>query len=312
MINEHKAVLLAEVLKYINLKENSVYVDCTCGGGGHLSAMLEQAPKNTRFIGMDKDPDAVKALEQKFAADKKVSIVCSDYKDADNVLSFFDLKSADGFLLDLGFSSLQIEDPERGFAFKYDGPLDMRYNRAQSLTAEQVVNDYSEQDLEKILKEYGEEPFGRTIARNIVAARQKKRITGTRELQKIVHNCLYHKMRGQVRIDPATKTFQAIRIEVNSELSSLTQALHKMVKLLAPQGRICVISFHSLEDRIVKSIIRQYTIACTCPKGLPQCICGNRALLKWVVKGIVTAEDSETSENPRSRSAKLRVAEKTA
>lgn len=308
----HIPVLKEQCVQNLDIKDGGVYVDCTAGRGGHIQAMLNTG-KKIFVIGIDKDAENVKYLEELFDGYSKhgstVKIIHSDYKSLPDILSFYDLKSCDGILFDLGFSSIHIDDPSRGFSFSKDGPLDMRYDLEQQLKAEDVVNDLSVSELMKILKEYGEENSFKRIALEIEKYRIEKRIKTTTELKNIIYKVLGQKRYGMT-VDPATKTFQAIRIYVNDELGSLRQGLDHAVSLLNSGGRLCAISFHSLEDRMVKQCIKEGINPCVCPRGLAKCLCGRSPYLKLVVKNFITPDKEEMDSNPRARSAKLRVAQK--
>lgn len=307
-MDKHVPVLKDECIELLNVRDGAVYVDCTAGRGGHVAAILKTAPKAT-VVAIDKDPINAEYLTKRFK-DSNVIVVNADYKDLDDILSFHDIKTVDGILLDLGFSSIHIDDAERGFSFSKDGPLDMRYNRSQDLTAEIVINEYDEHALKRMIKDYGEEPFYNRVVRAILGSRQKQRIKTTFELKKIVNAAIPFKGRTPKKIDPATKTFQALRIEVNSELDSLSTVLDKVLSLLNAGGRICVITFHSLEDRMVKTKFNQEANPCTCPKGLVQCVCGNKPRLSVLTKKPIIPDENEITLNPRARSAKLRAAQK--
>ncbi|MFH1223045.1 MAG: 16S rRNA (cytosine(1402)-N(4))-methyltransferase RsmH [Pseudomonadota bacterium] len=304
----HIPVLKNEIIAYLDPKDGGVYVDCTAGRGGHIQALLDSG-KDILVIGIDKDSVNAAFLEKEFLG-KNVKVACSDYSSLDDVIGFYDIKKADGFIFDLGFSSIHVDDAKRGFSFSKNGPLDMRYNTKQDLTAEHVVNEYEGSKLIDIIKEYGEESFCKNIVSAILRNRSLKRITTTTELRDIIHSAIPAKFKREKSIDPATKTFQAIRIEVNSELESLEEGLKKAVNALKPGGRVCVISFHSIEDRIVKRMFNGLVDPCTCPIGLAQCLCGQKPVIKLTVKTPITASKNEINLNPRARSAKLRVAEK--
>jgi 16S rRNA (cytosine1402-N4)-methyltransferase len=320
---DHIPVLKNEVISSLALKNGGVYVDGTAGRGGHIDAVLSKAKelgfKSIDIVAIDKDPINADYLQEKYSKDNldkklgsndyRVIVVNSDYRFIKDILSFHNLNSADGVILDLGFSSIHIDDPSRGFSFSKDGPLDMRYDPKQSLSAEIVVNEYSDRDLKKIIKDYGEEGFYKNIVKEIVLYRDKKQIKTTFELRDIVHKAIPMKFK-KPGIDTATKTFQAIRIEVNKELESLESFFKDINEALSPGARLCIISFHSLEDRMVKKAINSMIDTCTCPEGLVQCVCGKKALFKWVSRSIIGPADKEIVLNPRSRSAKLRVAEK--
>lgn len=312
MDGKHIPVLKNECIENLNIRDGGVYVDCTAGRGGHLEAILNSG-SNLRVIGMDKDAGNAKYLEELFDGysenGSRVQIVHSDYRHIKDVLGFFDIKSCDGVLFDLGFSSIHVDDGQRGFSFLKDGPLDMRYDVNQELRAEDVVNELGVDELMKIIRDYGEEKNYKRIALAIQEHRAEKRIATTRQLKNVIHEAVGHKKHGS-DIDPATKTFQAIRIYVNGELESLKEGLDNAVDLLNPGGRLCAISFHSLEDRMVKQCIKTGLNPCVCPRGLPECLCGRKPYLKLVVKNFISPDKKELQENPRSRSAKLRVAEK--
>ena len=277
---------------------------------GHLEGILSFGAKNITVLGIDKDPANVEFLKDKFSDNKNVKIIYSDYKFLADILKFHRVDKVDGILFDLGFSSIHIDDASRGFSFSKNGPLDMRYDTQQNLKAEDVVNEYDERELGRIIRDYGEDRFFKSISRQIVKAREEKRITTTWELREIIHRSIPAKFKAGKSIDAATKTFQAIRIEVNSEFESLKKVLPDAINALSLGGRLCAITFHSIEDRIVKQAITKAINPCTCPRGLVECVCGNKPFLKWTVRSPITASKVELDVNPRSRSAKLRVAEK--
>ena len=307
----HVPVLKDEILEHLNIKDGGVYVDCTSGRGGHLEGILKSGAKDITVLGIDKDPSNVEFLKDKFSKYKNVIIVNSDYKSLSDILKFHGIKKVDGIIFDLGFASIHIDDAARGFSFAKDGPLDMRYDTNQALKAEDVINEYPERELGRIIRDYGEEKFFKNISRQIVKAREEKRITRTLELRDIVHRSIPVRFRAGKKIDAATKTFQAIRIEVNTEFESLKAVLPDAIDALNLGGRLCVITFHSIEDRIVKQTVNKAINPCTCPQGLVQCVCGKKPMLKWVIKMPLTASKNEISLNPRSRSAKLRIAQRT-
>ena len=307
-MNKHVPVLKNECIESLNIKSNGIYVDCTAGRGGHVEAILEANP-DVQIIAIDKDPVNSQFLSERFK-NKKVIVVTSDYKNIDDIISFNNIKKIDGMLFDLGFSSIHVDDAQRGFSFSKDGPLDMRYNREQSLTAEIVVNEYEELELKKVIRDYGEEPFYNRVVHAIVNARVQKRIQTTSELKRIINSAIPVKNWSPKKIDTATKTFQALRIEVNAELESLSIALDKATDLLNVGGRLCVITFHSLGDRIVKTKFNNEAKTCTCPRGLVQCVCDTKPRLKVITKRVTSPSEDELRSNPRARSAKLRVAEK--
>lgn len=305
---KHKPVLLNEVIEGLNIKENGVYVDCTMGGGGHSSEILKRL-KNGKLIGFDRDIEAVNVCKQKFKENKNVSIIHSNYKNAVQILKEKGINELDGLLIDLGVSSYQIDNGERGFSFLHDGRLDMRMDSSQELDAYYVVNNYKREDLIKILYEYGEEDNARRIVDNIVKAREIKPIETTFELKDIIEASFPKKIiygKGGV----SKKTFQAIRIEVNGELEGLKECLVGFIDMLKPEGRIAVLTFHSLEDRIVKNVFKDASTDCICPPKTPVCICGHKRKGFCVNKKPIIASEEELKKNSRSSSAKLRVLEK--
>lgn len=311
----HIPVLKEETLSNLNIKDGGVYVDCTAGRGGHLEGVIRSGKKDLTIIAIDKDQVNTDLLNDKFCkgtiyGDAKIVVVNSDYRFLSDILGFHGIKMVDGILMDLGFSSIHVDDASRGFSFSKNGPLDMRYDTKQDLTAEEVVNGYTERELGRIIRDYGEEKFYKNISRRIAQSREEKRITTTFELRDVVTRSIPAKFKAGKRIDPATKTFQAIRIEVNSEFDSLKAMLPQALEALKVGGRLCAITFHSIEDRIVKQFVNSGINPCTCPRGLVECVCGKRPVLKWVVKTPIVPSEEEMNLNPRSRSAKLRVAER--
>jgi len=296
----HQPVLLAPVIDVLRPAKGEVYLDGTAGYGGHAAAIADHIGSRGRLILVDRDANAIKELAERFG-DHAEPIHASFLTAAHRLLE--DGALVDMILLDLGVSSPQIDNAERGFSFKYDAPLDMRMDQSQSLTAEMVVNKYAQRELERIIREYGEEPKARAVARAIVAGRPFKT---TVQLAKVVRRYAVK----PADIDAATKTFQAIRIEVNGELDEIHEALPLMLKLLAPGGRLAVISFHSLEDRLVKQFIDQESRDCLCPPKQPICTCGHTASLRKITTKPITGDSTEIAINPRARSAKLRAAEK--
>ena len=300
----HISVLYQECLDALALKPEGVYVDGTLGGGGHSEGILMSGAK---LIALDKDGDAIERCEkrlEKYAGN--FTLVRSDFKNVKRVLSELGVDQVDGAILDLGVSSFQLDEEERGFSYNKDAPLDMRMDRRSELSAEIVVNEYSEQQLKKLIYEYGEEKFAPRIARAIVAARPVKTTVQLAEIIKSAIPAAARRTGGH----PAKRTFQAIRIEVNAELEGLTTAVSDFIDILAPAGRLAVISFHSLEDRAVKQAMQRAENPCTCPSSFPQCICGKVPLGKRVNRKPVLPTQAEQEENPRSRSAKLRVFER--
>ncbi len=302
----HISVLLEESVNALDIKPDGIYVDCTAGGGGHSAEVLNNLGENGRMILLDRDPDAIETVTNRFKGDSRVSIVHSNFSEIKKVLAELNVNGVDGIIADLGVSSHQLDTAERGFSFHYDAPLDMRMSQ-QGATAEDIVNSYSQKELFNVISKYGEEKFASSVASAIVRARDKKRIETTLELAEIVSNAIPAKFRRNGH--PARKTFQAIRIEVNAELTVLENTLPDMFDVLNKDGVLAIISFHSLEDRIVKDYFRTLKEGCTCPKDFPVCVCGKtpKALVK---SSGVKATGKEVSENNRSRSAKLRTAKK--
>lgn len=303
---KHISVLLEESVNALNIKTDGIYVDCTAGGGGHSAAVLEHLGENGRMILIDRDPDAVKNVTERFKDDKRVTVVHSNYSEIKNILTELGIDGVDGIIADLGVSSYQLDTAERGFSFHNDAPLDMRMSR-QGRTAADIVNSYSRQALCNVISKYGEEKFASSVASAIEKARAKKPIETTLELADIVSSAIPAKFRRNGH--PARKTFQALRIEVNAELTSLENALPDMFEMLNTNGVLAIITFHSLEDKIVKEYFKTLREGCTCPKDFPVCVCGKKP--KAIVKSSgVKATDKEVSSNNRSRSAKLRTAVK--
>ena len=305
----HYSVLLSECMDGLNIKPNGIYVDGTAGGAGHSSEIAKRLD-NGRLIAIDQDETAVAVATQRLDALKKnTAVVRSNFCEIAKVCKELDINGIDGVLLDLGVSSYQLDTAERGFSYSADAPLDMRMDNRRSLNAYTVVNTYSEQELKKILFEYGEERFAPQIAAAIVRAREKKAIESTAELSDIVKYAIPSAAREGGH-HPAKRSFQAIRIEVNAELDVIEPAIRDAVALLNKGGRIAIITFHSLEDRIVKQTFASLATGCTCPKNFPICVCGNKPKVKIITKKPILPSKEELEENPRSRSAKLRVAEK--
>lgn len=306
----HIPVMLNECIEGLNIKADGTYVDGTVGGAGHSIEIVKRLSENGRLICVDKDEDALKAAGERLAQYKdRVTFIHDDYKNLVNELDSLGVGKVDGILLDLGVSSYQLDNAERGFSYMKDAPLDMRMDRSQRISAHEVVNGYTESELARILFDYGEEKLARQIARNIVRARSEKPIETTLELAKIVEDTYPAKTRWKFG-HPAKRTFQAIRIEVNDELSSLGEAVTAMARRLEKGGRMAVITFHSLEDRIVKSAFKELSLACTCPPDFPVCVCGKVQEVELVNKKPITASEEELENNSRSQSAKLRVIEK--
>lgn len=298
----HISVLFNETIESLNIKPDGLYIDCTCGGAGHSREILNRL-NNGCLVAIDRDPDAIEVINERIGSDCRVEIVHNTF---DNIKSILDGRQADGILADLGVSSFQLDTAERGFSFHNDAFLDMRMSKTGK-SAYDVVNFYSEDELSEILFKFGEEKFARTIARNIVKQREQSPIETTLALSEIVKNSYPAKFRRDSH--PARKTFQAIRIEVNDELTMLSGAVEDMFDSLKIGGRLSIITFHSLEDRIVKEKFKEFTEGCTCPKEFPVCVCGKTPRGKIINKGI-TASEKELGENNRSRSARLRTIEK--
>ena len=308
----HTSVLLEECIDNLNIRPEGVYVDGTLGGGGHAAHICEKLSAAGTFIGIDRDQDALDAAAKRLAeADYpcRKYFVQSNYSDIKSVLAELDLNGVDGALLDLGVSSFQLDNAERGFSYMQDAPLDMRMNQDDPYTAYDVVNDCSKVELTKIISKYGEEKWASRIASFITGARREKPIETTGELVDIIKAAIPAKARRDGP-HPAKRTFQAIRIEVNDELGQLERAMDEFCDVLNPGGRLCVISFHSLEDRIVKETMVRRENPCTCPKEFPVCVCGKKPDVRRISRKPILPGEEELEENPRSRSAKLRVCEK--
>ncbi|MCC9294009.1 16S rRNA (cytosine(1402)-N(4))-methyltransferase RsmH [Clostridium sp. WLY-B-L2] len=304
----HVPVLLQETIDSLNIKENGIYVDCTLGGGGHSKEILKRISENGKLIGIDEDISAIKAAKENLKEFKNVTYVCSNFYYIKEILSELKVNSVDGILMDLGVSSYQLDNPERGFSYMKDAPLDMRMNRDSSLSAYEVVNGYEREELYRVLKDYGEEKFANRIADFIVREREKNPINTTLELVDIIKRAVPLKFQRDGH--PAKRTFQGIRIEVNKELKILDRALEDSVEKLKAGGRISVITFHSLEDRIVKSKFRNLENPCTCPPNFPICVCNKKPVVKIINKKPIIPAQEEKEKNPRSKSSKLRTAEK--
>lgn len=304
----HIPVLKTETIELLNVKENGVYVDGTIGGAGHSKAILEKA-KIAKLIGIDQDIEALETAKKNLEAHSNVIFVKDNFRNIDEVLSDLKIDSVDGILVDIGVSSYQIDEPERGFSFRHDAKLDMRMSRENSFSAYDLVNTYSEEDLTRVIRDYGEEKFAKSIARHIIKQRETKPIETTKELETVILSSV-PRYKGQDGRSNVQRTFQAIRIEVNSELDALKEFIDKAVALLKPSGRLAIISFHSLEDRIVKQKFKELATACVCPSDFPICVCGHKASVKLVTRHPVEATQEELKQNPRSAPAKLRVIEK--
>lgn len=306
----HVSVLLKETIEQLNIRPDGIYVDGTLGGGGHAFEVCKRLSDKGRFIGIDQDADAVVAAGERLKEfGDRVAIVRSNYCNMRMELQKLGIDRVDGILLDLGVSSYQLDTASRGFTYREDAPLDMRMDQRQSKTARDIVNGYSEAELYRVIRDYGEDKFAKNIARHIVSAREKKPIETTGELSEIIKGAIPAKVRMNGG-HPAKKTFQAIRIELNGELEVLKNSLDDMIDLLNPGGRICVITFHSLEDRIVKTIFKTNENPCTCPSNFPVCVCGNKPKGRLAVKKPIVPGEEELEENKRSKSSKLRVFER--
>ena len=307
---EHKSVLLKETVDSLNLKPGGTYVDGTLGGGGHAFEVLTRLGGKGCLIGIDQDADAIKAASERLACFREqVTIVRDNYRNIRTVLEDLGIAQVDGIYLDLGVSSYQLDTADRGFTYRENAALDMRMDQRNGLTAADVVNGDSEEELFRILKDYGEERFAGRIARQIVKARENHRIETTDELVELIKAAIPAKMRAEGG-HPAKRTFQAIRIEVNQELQVLKESIDTMIELLAPGGRLSIITFHSLEDRIVKNGFRTNEHPCICPPDFPVCVCGRKSKGKVITRKPVVPTEEELSENRRAKSAKLRVFER--
>ncbi|MCI9491549.1 MAG: 16S rRNA (cytosine(1402)-N(4))-methyltransferase RsmH [Lachnospiraceae bacterium] len=308
---KHESVLLKETMEYLNVNPDGIYVDGTLGGGGHAYEVCRRLSPKGKLIGIDQDEDAVEAAAKRLSEfNGRVQVIRDNYRRMGEVLEACGIRQVDGILLDLGVSSYQLDDPNRGFTYR-DGnaPLDMRMDNRQKFTAKDLVNTYSERELYRVIRDYGEDRFAKNIAKHIVAAREQKEIETAGELTEAVKAAIPAKVRmggGH----PAKRTFQAIRIELNGELEVLKDSLEDMIGLLRPGGRICVITFHSLEDRIVKNIFKKSEKPCTCPEGFPVCVCGKKPLGRALARKPVLPSEEEITGNPRSKSAKLRAFER--
>lgn len=307
---KHKSVLLEETIENLHIKPDGVYLDGTLGGGGHAYEVCKRLNDKGRFIGIDQDADAIAAASKRLEEfGSKVTILRNNYCNAKEALAEIGVHKVDGIVLDLGVSSYQLDTVERGFTYKYDTALDMRMDQRQTLTARDIVNDYSEKDLYRIIKDYGEDQFAKNIAKHIVKAREIKPIETTFELNELIKAAIPAKMRATGG-HPSKRTFQAIRIECNHELEVLKNSLDDMIDMLNPGGRLCIITFHSLEDRIVKTIYREKENPCTCPPEFPVCVCGKKPLGKATPRKPILPGEEELEYNSRSKSAKLRVFER--
>lgn len=307
---KHVSVLLDETIDGLNINPDGIYVDGTLGGGGHSYQICKRLSPKGRLIGIDQDGDALEAARERLKEFKdRITLVRSNYCEIETILKDLEVTKVDGIVLDLGVSSYQLDNLERGFSYKSDAPLDMRMDQRQGKTAESVVNNYSESELFRIIRDYGEDKFAKNIAKHIVLARKEKRITTTAQLSEIIKRAIPMKIQAKGG-HPAKKTFQAIRIEVNSELTVLRDSLDEMIDFLNPGGRICVITFHSLEDRIVKTKFRENENPCTCPPNFPVCVCGKKSKGKVITRKPIIPDEEEIVENKRAKSSKLRIFER--
>jgi len=308
---EHIPVLLNECIEGLNIKPDGIYVDCTLGGAGHSSEIAARLSPKGRLIGIDQDIEALSAAKKRLAPYDNVVYVHNNFSEIKKIAEDLSLYSSgvDGFLLDIGVSSHQLDEADRGFSYNYDAPLDMRMDQRKPLSAHTVVNTYSLEDLTRIIRDYGEERWAKRIAEFIVSERQIKPIDTTFELVSVIKKAVPKAARAEGH-HPAKRTFQAIRIEVNGELDILESSLRTMVDLLKSGGRLCIITFHSLEDRIVKNTFRELENPCTCPRDFPVCVCGKKPVVKIITRKPVVAGDEELKLNRRSHSAKLRIVEK--
>lgn len=310
MAFEHKSVMLNEVIENLNLRPSGIYVDGTLGGGGHSHEIAARLTAG-RLIGIDQDEAAINAAKERLAEyQDKITIVRSNYRDMKRVLEELHITQVDGILLDLGVSSYQLDTPERGFSYKEDAPLDMRMDTRNTKTAKDIINCYSEMELYRVIRDYGEDNFAKNIAKHIVRMRDIKPIETTYELNEAIKAAIPAKLRAGTG-HPSKRTFQAIRIELNRELEVLKDTLQDMIELLKPGGRLCIITFHSLEDRIVKYCFKTNENPCTCPPEFPVCICGKLPKGKNITRKPILPTSWEQENNKRAKSAKLRVFEKT-
>lgn len=310
----HKSVLPKESIDSLNLKEGAIVVDATLGGGGHSRSILEKIGDRGKLVAIDLDKRAIenfRLMTDDFRPSRRENIflINDNFANLGNILNSLGIEKVDAILADLGWSSDQMEDTHRGLSFLTNAPLDMRLNQSQELTAKKVVNDYSQEKIEEIIRHYGEEKFSRQIARKVIDWRTKHPIDTTQDLVAIIAEAVPEKYKHG-KIHYATRTFQALRIEVNKELEKLEEFIPEAIDRLSPAGRLAIISFHSLEDRIVKNIFKDKAGGCVCPVDFPQCVCGRKPIVKIITKKPIIPREKEINENPRARSAKMRVAEK--
>ena len=305
---KHKPVMLKECIDGLNIKPNGIYVDGTLGGAGHSTEIAKRLSENGLLIGIDRDEDALCAAKEKLKEFKNIKYVKDNHDNIKQILENIGIESVDGILLDLGVSSYQLDERNRGFSYLGENELDMRMDRTQTLTAKEVINTYKEEELADIIYQYGEERYSRQIAKNICEARKNNEITTTKQLVEIIEKSIPKSKQHDGH--PAKRTFQAIRIEVNDEIKPLYNTIKDCIDCLKPQGRLCVITFHSLEDRAVKNAMLDAKGKCTCPSDLPYCVCGAKTLGKIITRKPIIATKEEQEENSRSKSAKLRIFEK--
>lgn len=306
----HTSVLLQETIDGLNIRPDGVYVDGTLGGGGHSYEIASRLSDRGQLIGIDQDEAAITAAGERLKEfGDKVIIVRSNYRNTKSILQSLQIEKIDGMMLDLGVSSYQLDTEERGFSYRYDAPLDMRMDKRQTLTARDIVNGYSEMELFRVIRDYGEDKFAKNIAKHIVAARQQSPIETTGQLNEIIKAAIPAKMRAEGG-HPSKRTYQAIRIECNKELEVLRDSLEELIGLLNPGGRLCIITFHSLEDRIVKSAFKKAENPCTCPPSFPVCVCGKVSQGKVITNKPILPGEEELERNSRAKSAKLRIFER--
>lgn len=306
---EHRPVLLNEVIEGLNIDPDGTYIDGTLGGAGHSSEILKRLSDRGRLIGIDQDEEAIAAATERIGRDKRVSIVRRNYSELPEVLKELHIDKVDGILLDIGVSSHQLDTAYRGFSYKSDAPLDMRMDQRQRITAADIINGYEEKELFRVIRDYGEEKFAQNIAKHIVQARAEKPIETTYELNEIIKISIPARMRQDGH--PSKRTFQAIRIECNRELEVLKDSIEVMIEALKPGGRLAIITFHSLEDRIVKNAYRTAENPCICPPDFPKCVCGRVSKGRTITRKPITASEEELKDNSRSKSAKLRIFERS-
>lgn len=306
---KHVSVLLDETIEGLNINPDGIYVDGTLGGGGHAYEVCKRLSDKGRLIGIDQDGEALEAARKRLSEfEDKITLVRSNFSEIETILKDLEVSKVDGIVLDIGVSSYQLDNLKRGFSYKSDAPLDMRMDTRQGLTAADVVNHYSETELFHIIRDYGEDKFAKNIAKHICQARKEKAIETTSELSEVIKSAIPAKFHRNGH--PAKKTFQAIRIEVNRELTVLKESIDAMIEHLNPKGRICIITFHSLEDRIVKTKFKENENPCTCPPDFPVCVCGKKSKGKVITRKPIIPTEEEIEQNKRSKSSKLRIFER--